>query len=93
MEKPRGPTVASTIKKLESWKQKLLDMALANQIGGEDFAVENRRLSSQIKSLRDEMAEQARELSKRDQLAEKFDTVVELLANMDFGVMWEHATD
>ncbi|HVB69900.1 MAG TPA: recombinase family protein [Acidimicrobiales bacterium] len=87
----RGPSVASVVASLKTKERKLLDLYYADQINAETFAEESRRLSTQIATLQDEMADTERERQTRDHLATRFDHVADLLANIDFDQLWQCA--
>ncbi len=90
-ENHRGPSVASVVASLKTKERKLLDLYYADQIDAETFAEESRRLTTQIMTLQDEMADFERKRQSRDHLASRFDHVAQLLADLNVDQLWERA--
>jgi hypothetical protein len=88
----KGPSVGSVIASLNAKQRKLLDLYYADQISAVIFADEERRLAAQITTLEEEAA--GVELAKhcRDQAADEFELVTELLASMDLDEIWNEAS-
>jgi site-specific DNA recombinase len=91
-EARKGPSVDSVIASLLKKQRKLLDLHYNDQIDAETFDAENRRLTTQIKTLQSEAEEFAREQRIREEAVDKFDQVAELLAGMDVDRIWDEAT-
>jgi hypothetical protein len=88
----KGPSVGSVIASLKAKQRKLLDLYYADQISAVIFADEENRLAAQIATLEEEAA--GVELAKRcrDQAADEFELVTELLATMDLEAIWNEAS-
>jgi len=92
IEARKGPSTASVIASLKKQERKLFDLHYADQIAPESFAEENRRITTQIKTLQTEVDDYERDLAARESAVDKFDQVAELLATMDLEAIWEEAT-
>jgi site-specific DNA recombinase len=90
---PTNHTVAATINGLNAKVRKLLDLYYADQISADTFATEEQRLTSQIEALRTEATEAHTEAERRDELADRFDQVAEVLAALDLDTIWDEATE
>ena len=89
---PAGPSVASTVAKLNLKLRKLLDLYYADKIDGDRYADEERRLTGQIAALEAEEATRAGEVRQMDRAAERFDEVAAVLSSLDFERIWDEAT-
>ena len=89
---PAGSSVASTITVLNGKLRKLLDLYYEDKISAESFTAEERRLTTQIATLEDEAAALRVEQANREELADRFDEIAELLATLDLDEFWEEAT-
>ncbi len=87
-----GPSTGSVIASLAKKQRKLLDLHYDEQIDAETFGAENRRLTTQIKTLQSEAIEIDREQREHEEAVERFDQVAELLAGMDVDQIWNEAT-
>jgi hypothetical protein len=74
-------------------RRKLLDLYYQDKISAEAFAEEERRMADQIEAVRTEAVEDASQRAVRDDLALRFDQVVESLRNLDMSEVWAEATD
>ena len=90
-EARRSP--AKTLALLSANRRKLLDLYYQDKISAEAFAEEERRMADQIEAVRTEAAEDASQRAVRDDLALRFDQVVESLRNLDMSEVWAEATD
>lgn len=89
---PKGPPVTTVIESLRKKERKLLDLYYADQIDSETFASEHRELVTKLKTLQKEREDVERDLKIRNDAADKFDDVAELLSNMDLERLWNAAT-
>lgn len=89
---PRGPSVATVIASLRKKERKLLDLFYVDQIDADTFAAEHRDLTTKIKTLQRESEDFEREQRVYNEAADNFEQVTELLADMDFELMWNTAT-
>jgi len=80
--------VASLVKK----QDKLFALYYGDQIDPDSFAKENRRLVTQMKTLRDEATQIELEQSLREEAVSKFNEVAQLLADFDARRIWNSAT-
>jgi hypothetical protein len=80
--------IASLVKK----QDKLFALYYGDQIDPDSFAIENRHLVAQMKTLRDEAAEYALEESRQEQAVNRFDEVAALLTGFDARRIWNSAT-
>ena len=87
-----GPSVASVIASLRVKERKLLDLYYADKIDADGFAIERLRLTTQIDALESEIAKAEFERLARDEAAEKFEEVTQILTRLDFEEIWKHAT-
>ena len=87
-----GPTAASTVLSLGAKQRKLLDLFYADKIDPDGFAEENQRLSAQIATLRDQIAQREFDEHRRDAALGKFDQVATLLSQLDIDEIWSEAT-
>ena len=92
VESPAGPSTASVVASLRLKERKLLDLYYADKIEADGFAAEQQRLKTHINSLENEMANADLDRKSRDQAAEKFDEITDILAALDFDAIWAHAT-
>jgi len=91
-DSPVGPSTASVVASLRLKERKLLDLYYADKIDADGFAAEQQRLKTHINSLESEMANADLDRKSRDQAADKFDEITEILASLDFDAIWAHAT-
>ena len=75
-----------------SRRRKLLDLYFADQISADIFADEEHRLAAQIATLEEEVADVELARRGRDQAADEFELVTDLLASMDFDEIWNEAS-
>ncbi len=87
-----GATRQATISALVAKRHKLLQLHYDDEITASAFEEEERRLTTQIESLRSEEAEVEAERSRRDELAARFSEVEQLLAQIDVKAVWEAGT-
>ena len=88
----KGPTPQTTITKLKSKRQKVLDLYCADGITSEFFGEQERQLTSQIKTLKTHLQEAVREERDKDEIADKFEQVAKLLSKTNFEIIWNEAT-
>ncbi len=86
-------TPAKTLALLSANRRKLLDLYYQDKISAEAFAEEERRMADQIEAVRTEAAKDASQRAVRDDLALRFDDVVESLRSLDMSEVWAEATD
>ena len=88
----RDSSVRSTLASLTTKKRKLLDLYYADQIDGPDFAIEDRRLSTQMSLLEAEIAEH--DAAREKHLAQEatFEALISKFEVLDFDEIWEEAT-
>jgi hypothetical protein len=84
--------VATVIASLRKKERKLLDLFYVDQIDADTFAAEHRDLTTKIKTLQRESEDFEREQRVYNEAADNFEQVTELLADMDFELMWNTAT-
>lgn len=84
---------AAALVALEERRRKLLELHYQSQISGELFAEEEARLTQQLAALREERCEAVREADEGDDLAQRFEEVLAVLADLDLDAVWEAATD
>ena len=89
---PPGPSVKSTVAKLNRKLEKLLELYYAEQIDGERYAVEERRLTSQIATLEAEETARAAEVRLMEEAANRFEEVATVLSSLDVDRIWGEAT-
>ncbi len=88
----KGANRESALRTLEGKRPKLLDLHYADKISQDTFADEDRRLSTQIATLRNEQAQVEAERRERDELAQRFEAVAAVLAVIDIDEVWDAAT-
>jgi site-specific DNA recombinase len=81
------------IEALEERRRKLLELYYADRIGAELFAEQEDLLSRRIATLRSQRQKEEAESTRTSQLAERFEGVARLLAEMDIEAIWAEATD
>jgi hypothetical protein len=81
------------IARLVEKRRKLLDLHYNDQISSEAFGEEESRLAAQIEALRTEATAVRAARAQTDELADRFDEVAALLAEMDVAEVWAAATD
>jgi hypothetical protein len=97
--RPRGtrgagaaPASTTALETLAEKQRKLLELHYQDQISAELFAQEEARLNAQIESAKVSRVSQQNADSERDELAQRFDQVVELLQELDIDQVWAAAT-
>jgi hypothetical protein len=87
-----SPNRQATMTALLAKRKKLLDLHYQDRISAEAFGEEEDRLTRQIEGLRSEEAELVAEHARRDELAERFEEVAELLRQIDVEAVWAAGT-
>jgi site-specific DNA recombinase len=91
-EAPTRPSHKLAIATLDRKLQRILDLCVNEHIDGETYAVEHRRLTTQLLTLRQEVEEFDRAEKIRDEAVDKFDQVAEVLADFEAQRIWDAAT-
>jgi hypothetical protein len=74
-------------------RRKLLDLYYSGKIDAELFSEEEKRLTKEIRALRDE-EERAREVAaRRAEVSRRFDQVLSILRELNVDEIWAEATD
>ena len=87
-----SPHRRATMTALVAKRKKLLDLHYQDRISAEAFGEEEARLTRQIEGLRSEEAEFEADCARRDELAERFEEVAELLRQIDVEAVWAVGT-
>ena len=86
-----GPRAASTVASLNRKERKLLDLYYADKIEPDAFAEESRRLTTQRRTLQDEIAASEQESRDLERAVDQFEHVTALLSELDLESLWEEA--
>jgi hypothetical protein len=82
---------AKALQQLAEKQRKLLELHYQDQISAELFAQEERRIAEQIQSAEaDRVSSNNAELA-RDEIAERFDQVIDVLRELDIDQVWANA--
>ena len=85
-------TRQSALSSVRQHLAKLFKLYYADRITAEAFATEEARLTAQLRSLEGEEVAATTEVARRDELAERFEEVAALLANLDLEAVWQEGT-
>jgi hypothetical protein len=93
---PQSPPLRGTLTtlttELETKRRKLLELYYADQIPADLFAEEQQRITTQLAAMEESGPASATPADTYD-LAEQFDRVAQLLADIDLEQIWEAATE
>ena len=78
---------------LKAKRTKLLDLYYAEKISADAFGDEEQRLTAQIHELETADTDRQQRAAERSELAQRFDQVAELLADIDIHTVWNEADD
>ena len=89
----RRAAPASTLKKLNDERRKLLDLHYADKISAEGFHQEESRIASAIEVVRQQLALEGYEERLQTDLEVQFEEVARILADLDMETIWAEAND
>ena len=91
-EAPARPSHRLAIATLERKLKRILDLCVNEHMDGETYAIEHRRLTTQLQTLQREIEDFERAETIRDEAVDKFDQVAEFLAGFEAQRIWVAAT-
>jgi site-specific DNA recombinase len=87
----RGAT--DTLAALSEQRRKVLDLYYGDQIGGEFFAEEEKRISGRIEAIRGEVTEASKTTHQTDDVSKRFEEVLQVLTELDIASLWKAAEE
>ena len=89
----RAPGASDRLASLHEQRRKLLALHYEDKISADQFGEEQARLTIEIENLESEVHDQVAEQVTSVDLAERFEQVTALLADLDIGTLWEAANE
>lgn len=88
-----GRTVPDALEGLIERRRKLLELHYGGQIGAELFGEEEANLTRQITAIREESLIEHEQATERNELLDRFESVLQVLGDLDLDQIWQVATD